>query len=242
MMVAENLKRVEATIPAGVQLVAVSKYHPVEALQEAYDAGQRVFGESRENELKLKVEALPKDIEWHFIGHLQTNKVKYLAPCVSLIHSIDTERLLDEVEKQAVRFADERKQRFADRPELADGRIPVLLQLHVAQEETKSGFSPDELIALLSGVNIAERWPHVKLCGLMGMASFVDDEEQWRGEFRQIMDCHRALLAGPLAEQGITADEFATLSFGMSHDYQIAIEEGSNMVRVGTAIFGERQY
>lgn len=242
MMVAENLKRVEATIPAGVQLVAVSKYHPVEALQEAYDAGQRVFGESRENELKLKVEALPKDIEWHFIGHLQTNKVKYLAPCVSLIHSIDTERLLDEVEKQAVRFADERKQRFADRPELADGRIPVLLQLHVAQEETKSGFSPDELIALLSGVNIAERWPHVKLCGLMGMASYVDDEEQWRGEFRQIMDCHRALLAGPLGEQGITAEEFATLSFGMSHDYQIAIEEGSNMVRVGTAIFGERQY
>lgn len=242
MMVAENLKRVEATIPAGVQLVAVSKYHPVEALQEAYDAGQRVFGESRENELKLKVEALPKDIEWHFIGHLQTNKVKYLAPCVSLIHSIDTERLLDEVEKQAVRFADERKQRFADRPELADGRIPVLLQLHVAQEETKSGFSPDELIALLSGVNIAERWPHVKLCGLMGMASYVDDEEQWREEFRQIMACHRALLAGPLGEQGITAEEFATLSFGMSHDYQIAIEEGSNMVRVGTAIFGERQY
>lgn len=241
-MVAENLKRVQATIPAGVQLVAVSKYHPVEALQEAYDAGQRVFGESRENELKLKVEALPKDIEWHFIGHLQTNKVKYLAPCISLIHSIDTERLLDEVEKQAVRFADERKLRFADRPELADGRIPVLLQLHVAQEETKSGFSPDELIALLSGVNIAERWPHVKLCGLMGMASYVDDEEQWREEFRQIMACHRALLAGPLGEQGITAEEFATLSFGMSHDYQIAIEEGSNMVRVGTAIFGERQY
>ena len=241
-MVAENLKRVQATIPAGVQLVAVSKYHPVEALQEAYDAGQRIFGESRENELKLKVEALPKDIEWHFIGHLQTNKVKYLAPCVSLIHSIDTERLLDEVEKQAVRFADERKQRFADRPELSDGRIPVLLQLHVAQEETKSGFSPDELIALLSSVKIAERWPHVKFCGLMGMASFVDDEEQWRQEFRQITACYRALLAGPLAAQGITAEQFATLSFGMSHDYQIAIEEGANMVRVGTAIFGERQY
>lgn len=241
-MVSENLKRIEATIPAGVQLVAVSKYHPVEALQEAYDAGQRVFGESRENELKLKVEALPKDIEWHFIGHLQTNKVKYLAPCVSLIHSIDTERLLDEVEKQAVRFAEERKQRFADRPELSDGRIPVLLQLHVAQEETKSGFSPEELIALLSGSKIAERWPHVRLCGLMGMASYVDDEEQWRREFRQITACHRALLAGPLAAQGIEAEQFATLSFGMSHDYHIAIEEGANMVRVGTAIFGERQY
>lgn len=241
-MVSENLKRIEATIPAGVQLVAVSKYHPVEALQEAYDAGQRVFGESRENELKLKVEALPKDIEWHFIGHLQTNKVKYLAPCVSLIHSIDTERLLDEVEKQAVRFAEERKQRFADRPELSDGRIPVLLQLHVAQEETKSGFAPDELIALLSGSKIAERWPHVRLCGLMGMASYVNDEEQWRREFGQITACHRALLAGPLAAQGIEAEQFATLSFGMSHDYHIAIEEGANMVRVGTAIFGERQY
>ncbi len=241
-MVAENLKKVQATIPEGVQLVAVSKYHPVEALQEAYDAGQRIFGESRENELKLKVEALPKDIEWHFIGHLQTNKVKYLAPTVSLIHSIDTERLLDEVEKQAIRFADERKQRFANHPQLADGRIPVLLQLHVAQEETKSGFSPADLLELLSTSKIAERWPHVKLCGLMGMASFVDDERQWRQEFHQITACHKALLSGPLAVQGISAAEFSTLSFGMSHDYQIAIEEGSNMVRVGTAIFGERQY
>ena len=201
-MVAENLNKMKATIPEGVQLVAVSKYHPVEALQEAYDAGQRVFGESRENELKLKVEALPNDIEWHFIGHLQTNKVKYLAPVVSLIHSIDTERLLDEVEKQAIRFAEERRQRFADRPNLADGRIPVLLQLHVAQEETKSGFTPDELIALLSSNKIADRWPHVKFCGLMGMASFVDDPQQWRQEFRQITACHKALLNGPLMAQG----------------------------------------
>lgn len=241
-MITENLDKVRASIPEGVTLVAVSKYHPAEALQEAYDAGQRIFGESRENELKTKVEILPNDIEWHFIGHLQTNKVKYIAPLVSLIHSIDSERLLDEVEKQAVRFKEERVRRFADRPALADGRIPVLLQLHVAQEETKSGFSPDELLALLSNANITERWPHVKLCGLMGMASYVDDEEQWRQEFRQITACHNALLAGPLAEQGISADQFATLSFGMSHDYQIAIEEGSNMVRVGTAIFGERQY
>lgn len=241
-MITENLDKVRASIPEGVTLVAVSKYHPAEALQEAYDAGQRIFGESRENELKTKVEILPNDIEWHFIGHLQTNKVKYIAPLVSLIHSIDSERLLDEVEKQAVRFKEERVRRFADRPALADGRIPVLLQLHVAQEETKSGFSPDELLALLSNANITERWPHVKLCGLMGMASYVDDEEQWRQEFRQITACHNALLAGPLAEQGISADQFTTLSFGMSHDYQIAIEEGSNMVRVGTAIFGERQY
>ena len=241
-MVAENLNKVKATLPQGVQLVAVSKYHPAEALQEAYDAGQRIFGESRENELKQKVEALPKDIEWHFIGHLQTNKVKYLAPVVSLIHSIDTERLLDEVEKQAVRFADERRERFASTPALADGRIPVLLQLHVAQEETKSGFTPDELITLLTQHRVADRWPHVKLCGLMGMASFVDDEEQWRREFGQITACHQALLDGPLAAQGITAEEFSTLSFGMSEDYQVAIEEGSNMVRVGTAIFGPRQY
>ena len=241
-MVAENLNKVKATLPQGVQLVAVSKYHPAEALQEAYDAGQRIFGESRENELKQKVEALPKDIEWHFIGHLQTNKVKYLAPVVSLIHSIDTERLLDEVEKQAVRFADERRGRFASTPALADGRIPVLLQLHVAQEETKSGFTPDELITLLTQHRVADRWPHVKLCGLMGMASFVDDAEQWRREFGQITACHQALLDGPLAAQGITAEEFSTLSFGMSEDYQVAIEEGSNMVRVGTAIFGPRQY
>ena len=241
-MITENLDKVRASIPEGVTLVAVSKYHPVEALQEAYDAGQRIFGESRENELRTKVEALPNDIEWHFIGHLQTNKVKYIAPVVSLIHSIDSERLLDEVEKQAVRFQDERKQRFADRPALADGRIPVLLQLHVAQEETKSGFAPEELHALLASVNIAERWPHVRLCGLMGMASFVDDEEQWRQEFRRITACHQALLAEPLAEQGITADQFSALSFGMSEDYHVAIEEGSNMVRVGTAIFGERKY
>lgn len=242
MIVSENLAKIKATIPEGVQLVAVSKYHPVEALQEAYDAGQRIFGESRENELKLKVEALPKDIEWHFIGHLQTNKVKYLAPVVSLIHSIDTERLLDEVEKQAIRFAEERKQRFADHPTLSDGRIPVLLQLHVAQEETKSGFTPDELLSLLSNNEITKRWPHVKLCGLMGMASFVENEEQWREEFRQITTCHKALLSGPLASQAIPAEDFSTLSFGMSEDYPVAIEEGSNMVRVGTAIFGPRQY
>lgn len=247
-MITENLDKVRASIPEGVTLVAVSKYHPVEALQEAYGAGQRIFGESRENELKTKVEALPDDIEWHFIGHLQTNKVKYVAPCVSLIHSVDSERLLDEVEKQAVRFLEERKQRFASAlpketlGDLRDGRIPVLLQLHVAQEETKSGFSPDELLALLSSTNIADRWPHVSLRGLMGMASFVDDEEQWRREFRQITACQKALLDGPLKAQGFTKADFPVLSFGMSDDHLVAIKEGSNMVRVGTTIFGRRQY
>ena len=247
-MITENLDKVRASIPEGVTLVAVSKYHPVEAWQEAYDAGQRIFGESRENELKLKVEALPDDIEWHFIGHLQTNKVKYLAPFVSLIHSIDSERLLDEVEKQAARFQEERKQRFANRPvsatlgDLSDGRIPVLLQLHVAQEETKSGFSPDELLELMTANRIEERWPHLNLRGVMCMASFVDDEEQWRREFRLIKDCHRSLLGGAFQTQGITPADFPILSFGMSDDYRVAIEEGSTMVRVGTAIFGARQY
>ena len=247
-MITNNLSLVRSSLPPHVTLVAVSKYHPVEALQKAYEAGQRIFGESRENELKVKVEALPQDVEWHFIGHLQTNKVKYLAPVVSLIHSIDSERLLDEVERQAVRFHEERVQRFASVADsvtlgtLSDGRIPVLLQLHVAQEETKSGFLPQELIALLSSNDIRKRWPHVSLRGLMGMASFVDDEAQWRQEFRQITACQRALLDGPLQVQGFSPTDFPILSFGMSDDYPVAIQEGANMVRVGTAIFGARQY
>lgn len=235
-MIKENLQSIRATIPEGVTLVAVSKFHPVEALQEAYDAGQRIFGESRENEFKVKVAALPNDIEWHFIGHLQTNKVKYIAPYVSLIQSIDSERLLDEVERQAVRFSSEREARFGDTC------IDVLLQLHVAQEETKSGFTPNEVLSLLESVNFAERWPHVRLRGVMGMASFVDDSDQWRREFRQIKACHQALLDGPLNKQGITFEQFNILSFGMSDDYRVAIEEGSNMVRIGTSIFGHREY
>ena len=235
-MVKENLTNVRATIPEGVTLVAVSKFHPVEALQEAYDAGQRIFGESRENEFKVKVAALPNDIEWHFIGHLQTNKVKYIAPYVSLIQSIDSERLLDEVERQAVRFESERMAKFGD------ASIDVLLQLHVAQEETKSGFTPDEVLSLLESVNVSERWPHVRLRGVMGMASFVDDADQWRREFRQIKACHQALLDGPLNKQGILSEQFNILSFGMSDDYKVAIEEGSNMVRIGTSIFGHREY
>jgi len=235
-MVTENLAKVKETLPQGVTLVAVSKFHPAEMIAEAYRAGQRVFGESRENELRQKVEVLPADIEWHFIGHLQSNKVKYIAPVVSLIHSIDTEKLLDEVEKQAIRFSNERKARFGT------DVIGVLLQLHVAQEETKSGFTPQEVIELLQNNAIAERWPHVRLCGLMGMASFVDDADQWRKEFRAIVQCQKELLDGPLKAQGIDAQQFSILSFGMSEDYRVAIEEGSNMVRVGTAIFGPRNY
>lgn len=237
-MIRENLDKIRSTIPTGVTLVAVSKFHPIEALQEAYDAGQRIFGESRENELKAKVAALPNDIEWHFIGHLQTNKVKYVVPYASLIHSIDSERLLDEVERQAARWATER----AERLEQAKASVDVLLQLHVAQEETKSGFAPAELIDLLCHNDIASRWPHVRLRGLMGMASFVEDSEQWRREFRSITACHKALLEGPLAQQGISSQDFSILSFGMSEDYLVAISEGSTMVRVGSAIFGARQY
>ena len=155
---------------------------------------------------------------------------------MSLIQSIDSERLLDEVERQAVRFSSEREARFGDTC------IDVLLQLHVAQEETKSGFTPDEVLSLLESVNFAERWPHVRLRGVMGMASFVDDSDQWRREFRQIKACHQALLDGPLNKQGITFEQFNILSFGMSDDYRVAIEEGSNMVRIGTSIFGHREY
>lgn len=235
-MIADKLNEVRASIPEGVTLVAVSKFHPVEALQEAYNAGQRIFGESRENEVKEKVKAMPQDVIWHFIGHLQSNKVKYIAPFVSLIHSIDTEKLLDEVEKQAVRFRDERIARLG-----AEGEhIDVLLQLHVAQEETKAGFTPDEVMLLLNTNKVAERWPHIRLRGVMGMASFVEDSDQWRKEFREIVACHKALLEGPIAAQGITG--FDIMSFGMSEDYKVAIEESTNMVRVGTAIFGPRQY
>ena len=227
MQVAERIKEVRSELPEGVTLCAVSKYHPIEAVKEAYDAGQRIFGESREQEVRLKWETLPKDIEWHFIGHLQTNKVKYIAPFISLIQSVDSERLLDEIQKQAAKI----------------GRvIDVLLEVHIAQEKSKSGFDPEELIDLLSDVNIGQRWPNVNLKGIMAMATFTDDETQIRSEFRRLMSYYRQLLEGPLAQQGITAEQFAIRSFGMSEDYKIAIDEGSNMVRIGSHIFGEREY
>ena len=227
-MITENLAKIRATIPDGVTLVAVSKFHPAEMIAEAYQCGQRIFAESRENEFRAKVEQLPQDIEWHFIGHLQTNKVKQVVPYASMIQSIDSERLLDEIEKQMQKV----------------GRTSIdgLLQLHVAQEETKSGFLPDEIMSLLTDNRIAERWPHIRLRGVMGMASFVDDPDQWRKEFRQIKACYQALLVGPLKAQGIDAQQFSVLSYGMSEDYPVAIEEGSNMVRIGTSIFGPRVY
>lgn len=223
-----EIQRIKAGLPEGVQLVAVSKFHPIEALQEAYDAGQRIFGESKVQEMTQKYEAMPKDIEWHFIGHLQTNKVKYVVPYAAMIQSVDSERLMDEIEKQTAKI----------------GRtsIDILLQIHVAQEETKSGFTPDEIVDLIGKNRVAERWPHLRLRGVMGMASFVDDAEQWRKEFRAIRACHKALLDGPLKAQGIGQETFSVLSYGMSSDYEVAIEEGTNMVRIGTSIFGPRVY
>ncbi len=227
-MIKENLEKVRATVPDGVTLVAVSKFHPAEMIAEAYDCGQRIFAESRENEFRQKAETLPKDIEWHFIGHLQTNKVKYVVPYATMIQSVDSERLMDEIEKQTAKI----------------GRtsIDILLQIHVAQEETKSGFTPDEVVDLIGKNRVAERWPHLRLRGVMGMASFVDDAEQWRKEFRAIRACHMALLDGPLKAQGIGQETFSVLSYGMSSDYEVAIEEGTNMVRIGTSIFGPRVY
>ena len=227
MQVADRIQEVRRELPEGVTLCAVSKYHPIEAVKEAYEAGQRIFGESREQELRLKWEALPKDIKWHFIGHLQTNKVKYIAPFVSLIQSVDSERLLDEIQKQAAKNS---------------RVIDVLLEVHIAQEESKSGFNPDELTDLLASVNIGQRWPNVNLKGIMAMATFTDDENQIRNEFHSLMTSYRQLLDGPLAQQGITAEQFVIRSFGMSEDYKIAVAEGSNMVRIGSHIFGEREY
>ena len=221
-MIAENLKTVLASLKPGVALVAVSKFHPVEALQEAYDAGQRVFGESHVQELVAKQEVLPKDIEWHFIGHLQTNKVKYMAPFVSLIHAVDSVKLLKEIDKQAQKC----------------GRvIDVLLQIHVAKEETKFGFTPDEVVDVLE----AGEWktlPNVRVVGLMAMATNTDDEGQIAEEFETVRQLFARLKDRFFAE----SPDFKVLSMGMSGDYLIAQEHGSTMVRVGSMIFGERDY
>ena len=204
----------------GVTLVAVSKYHPVEALREAYDAGQRIFGESHVQELCMKHATLPADIEWHFIGHLQTNKVKHMAEFVSMIHAVDSLKLLKEIDRQASK----------------SGRvIRCLLQIHIAQEETKFGFTPDELRQMLSQGEW-KRLSHVSICGLMCMASNTDDTQQIHREFREV----KALFEDIKAQHFSDAEEFSQLSMGMTGDYKIAISEGSTMVRIGSMIFGER--
>lgn len=217
-----NLQNLRAAIPAGVELVAVSKFHPAEALMEAYEAGQRVFGESRAPELETKATELPADIDWHFIGHLQTNKVKKVVAHASMIHSIDSERLLRAVDNEAAK---------------AGRKVGVLLQLHVAREETKFGFTPDELLEFVTPELLSSLKSTV-VRGVMGMASNVDDETRIREDFRTIRSTFDQLKATAFAGD----DRFDTVSMGMSHDWPIAVEEGSNMVRIGTSIFGEREY
>ena len=217
-----NLQAVKEQMRPGVALVAVSKFHPAPLIKEAYRQGQRIFGESRVQELQAKHEALPADIEWHFIGHLQPNKVKYIAPYISLIHAVDSERLLSEIEKQGAKY-----QRV----------IPCLLELHLAEEETKYGFSPEACSEMLERGAWREL-KHVQIAGLMCMATQTDDEAQVRREF------HTALTLWQEYKQKYFAhdDAFKHRSWGMSHDYHIAMDEGATLVRIGTAIFGEREY
>ena len=217
-----HIREVLSRLPAGVRLVAISKYHPNEYIEAAYEQGQRIFGESHEQELRQKHSSLPQDIQWHFIGHLQTNKVKYIAPYVTMIEAVDSLRLLKEIDKQA--FKNERV-------------IDVLLELHIAQEESKYGLTPDACRQLLADGEWREL-KNVRICGLMMMASYVDDEQQIRQEFHEA----RLLFDELKAKYFADAPYFCERSWGMSHDYPIAVEEGSTMVRVGTTIFGPRIY
>lgn len=220
-MIAEEIKRIHIELPEGVKLCAVSKFHPSEAVKEAYDAGQRIFGESRVQELLSKVVELPEDIQWHFIGHLQTNKVRQLIGKTSLIESVDSVRLLDLIDKES---------------EKAGVITRVLMQLHVAKEETKFGFSPEELIGFFAERRF-ERLKATHICGVMGMASNTDDMNRVKEDFRLISDTRKRILEIAPDLRG-----FHTVSMGMSGDWHIAVEEGSTLVRIGTAIFGERVY
>lgn len=205
-------------LPSGVKLVAVSKFHPMEAVLEAYQAGQRVFGENRPQELAAKAVQLPQDIEWHFLGHLQTNKLKLVLPYASMVQSVDSRHLLEEIDEWG------RKN---------DKVIPVLLELHIGAEETKQGFVEEEILEILFN---AEKFKSIRFCGLMGMASHTDDEDTIRADFGRIAD-YMAYLQDLFPEY----EDFKELSIGMSDDWHIAVEYGATMVRIGTFIFGERQ-
>lgn len=218
----EEIQTIKAGLPQEVRLVAVSKFHPIEALQEAYEGGQRIFGESKVQEMTQKHDALPKDIEWHFIGHLQTNKIKYMAPYVALIHGVDSYKLLAEINKQASK---------------AGRIIPCLLQIHIAQEETKFGFSTDECLDMLEEGN----WrtlEHIQIAGVMGMATNTEDEAQIRREFSTLSALFRQIKETYFKE----VPAFKEISMGMSDDYQLAVAEGSTLVRIGSRIFGVRNY
>lgn len=222
MDIQANLKEVLDQLPEGVRLVAVSKFHPNEAIEEAYKAGQRIFGESREQELSTKYETLPKDIEWHFIGHLQTNKVKYIAPYIAMIHAVDSYKLLAEIDKQAAKY---------------NRVIPCLLEIHIAQEESKYGFTFDTCRQMLEEGGW-KQLKHVCIAGVMGMGTNTDDEKEVEKEFRSLADFFRSLKQDYFSQ----TDSFKEISMGMSHDYQIAIKCGTTLVRVGSKIFGERIY
>ncbi|RHJ92576.1 YggS family pyridoxal phosphate-dependent enzyme [Parabacteroides bouchesdurhonensis] len=222
MSITQNLVQLKASLPENVKLVAVSKFHPVEALKEAYNAGQRVFGESRAQELTAKQKVLPGDIEWHFIGPLQSNKVKDIAPFIYMIHSVDSLKLLEEINKQAAKH-----KRI----------IRVLLEIHVAEEDTKHGFTPDECKELLNS-KAPFNMENICICGIMGMATNTDDAEQVRKEFHMLRNLFSEIKETYFKDNR----DFAELSMGMSHDYPIAIEENSTIIRVGTSIFGEREY
>lgn len=220
--IADEIRAIRSELPEGTSLVAVSKFHPVEKIQEAYDCGQRLFGESRVQELTAKIPLLPDDIRWHFIGHLQTNKVKQLIGKTAMIESIDTERLLEIVDRESQK---------------AGVVTRVLMQLHVAREETKFGFSPEELLEYFRCRRF-ENLTSTHICGVMGMASNTDDMDRVRADFRLIRETFDTIRN----DSGLGIRGFDTVSMGMSHDWKIAVEEGSTLVRIGSRIFGERQY
>ena len=225
----QHIASIRKNIPVGVTLVCVSKFHANEAIMEAYDCGERDFGESRVQELLPKYEALPKDIRWHFIGHLQTNKVKQIVPFVHMIHSVDSVRLLDTINREAEKIG---------------RRVKVLLEVHVAKEETKSGFTPEEFEQLIiHNSKFIIDYPWVEICGVMGMATNTDDQDEWRRCFRKIKSLASHLSPIANSEASISSsNERPIISMGMSDDYLVAIEEGSTMVRIGSTIFGSRQY
>lgn len=222
MSIVDSLASVKASLPGSIKLIAVSKTHSTERILEAYNAGQRAFGENKVQELVPKYEALPKDIEWHLIGHLQRNKVKLVVPFVSLIHSVDSEKLLSTIDQEA---------------EKAEREVKCLIQVHIAEEETKFGFTPDEAFRFFVDKRPAA-YKHVRIAGLMGMATLTGDTTRIRKEFFLLHD----LFENVRAEGNVTKEDFSTLSMGMSSDYPIAVESGSTMVRVGSAIFGKRDY
>src|SRR5574344_756345 len=222
MSIADNLKRIEQEIPNNVKIIAVSKTHPKELIQEVYDFGHRIFGENKAQEMMEKYEALPKDIQWHMIGHLQTNKVKYIAPFVSMIHSVDSLKLLKEIDKEAIKN---------------NRMIDCLLQIDIANEDTKFGMLEKEAMELLSSEDFAQL-NNIRICGVMGIGSITEDINQTRQEFKNLKATFLTLKEKFFKNE----DYFTEISMGMSSDYDIAIEEGSTIVRIGSLIFGQRDY